>query len=221
MLQTRSSDKRHTALNIASQLKAVTEEWGIAHKVTACVHDNASNMVLANQGMLEWESVPCFAQTLQLAINEGFKVASVSRVVGASGRLVSHFHRSTVATVGLKNKQQQQNLPLHKLIQHCPTCWNSICDMFERLREQRWAVAATLSDRTITKLSDARTLELTDDNWQTIEDIMPALQSLKCATTALCSETHVCISMEHPVTHSLLTRHLIPNSTQSPEKLWT
>ncbi|KAK1891848.1 Bifunctional protein GlmU [Dissostichus eleginoides] len=51
------------------------------------------------------------------------------------------------------------------------------------------------------------TLELTDQNGQVIEDILPALQSLKCATTALCSD--VCISLEHPVSNSLLTRHLM------------
>ncbi|XP_033965552.1 E3 SUMO-protein ligase ZBED1-like [Pseudochaenichthys georgianus] len=207
VLQTRSSDERHTAQNIAAQLQAAAEEWGLTDKITACVHDNA--MVLANRTIADWESVPCYAHTLQLAINNGFKVGSVHRVVAACGRLVSHFHHSTVATAGLKKKQDAQNLPKHKLIQYSRTRWNSICDMFERLHEQRWAVSATLSDRTITKQNDARTLELTDQNWQVIEDILPALQSLKCAITALCSETHVCISLEQPVTNSLLTRHLM------------
>ncbi|KAJ4924410.1 hypothetical protein JOQ06_000650 [Pogonophryne albipinna] len=120
VLQTRSSDERHTAQNIAAQLQAAAEEWGLTDKITACVYDNASNMVLANRTIADWESVPCYAHTLQLAINDGFKVGSVHRVVAACGRL-----------------------------------------------------------------------------------------SLKCATTALCSETHVCISLEQPVTNSLLTRHLM------------
>ncbi|KAJ8332552.1 hypothetical protein SKAU_G00423410 [Synaphobranchus kaupii] len=38
--------------------------------------------------------------------------------------------------------------------------WNSVCDMFGRLVEQRWAVSAVLSDRTVTRLPDARALEL-------------------------------------------------------------
>ena len=107
-----------------------------------------------------------------------------------------------------EEKQEQQNIPRNKRIQCCRTLWNSISDMFERLHEQRWAVSATLSDRTITKQNDARTLELIDENWKVIEDIFEA--SFKFTTTALCSETHVCISLEHPVTNSLLTRHLIP-----------
>ena len=162
VLQTLCSDERHTAQNIAAQLQAATEEWGILDKVTACVHDNTSNMVLANRSLLEWESVPCFAHMLQLALNNGFKVGSAMRVVGACGKLVSHFHHSTVVTAGLKRKQEQQNIPQHKRIQYCGTRWISISDMFERLHKQRWAVSATLSDRTITKLNDARTLELID-----------------------------------------------------------
>ena len=146
VLQTRSSDERHTAQNIAAQLQAAAEEWGLMDKITACIHDNASNMVLANRTIADWESVPCYTHTLQLAINDGFKVGSVHRVVAACGRLVSHFHHST--------KQDAQNLPKHKLIQYSRTRWNLICDMFERLHEQRWAVSATLSDRTITKSDD-------------------------------------------------------------------
>ena len=49
VLETRSSDERHTVENIAAHLRAVTEEWGVHDKVVACVHENARNMVLANQ----------------------------------------------------------------------------------------------------------------------------------------------------------------------------
>ena len=87
--------------------------------------------------------------------------------------------------------------------------------MLERLHEQSWAVCATLSDRNTTKLSEARALELADDNWQTIEDILPTLHSLKCATTVMCSETHMCLSMVHPVTRSLLSKHLLPIERES------
>uniref|UniRef100_H3A8P7 HAT C-terminal dimerisation domain-containing protein n=1 Tax=Latimeria chalumnae TaxID=7897 RepID=H3A8P7_LATCH len=195
ILQTRAMPERHTAENLADMLNTAAKTWNLKGKITACVHDNASNIVLANTPLLEWESNPCFAHTLQLAINDGFKVSSINHVVGAASQLVSHFHHSTVATQALKLKQQQQNLPQHRLMQYCKTRWNSINDMFEHLQEQRWAIAAVLSDRSFTKLAEARTLELTDDNWQIIEELLPVLRSLKCATTALCDESEVSISM--------------------------
>lgn len=206
VLQTRVMEERHTAENLAAVLTSAVEEWGLTGKIMACVHDNASNITVANQHLLEWESVPCFAHTLQLAINDGFKAQAMHHLIGACNRLVSHFHHSTVATAALKKKQELQQLPCHKLIQSCKTRWNSVSDMMERLHEQRWAITAVLSDRTVTKLADARTLELTDASWSTLEDILPVLESLKTATTALCSESCVSVSMVYPVTMSLLNR---------------
>uniref|UniRef100_H2ZY22 HAT C-terminal dimerisation domain-containing protein n=1 Tax=Latimeria chalumnae TaxID=7897 RepID=H2ZY22_LATCH len=213
-LQTHAMPKRHTAENLADMLNTAAETWNLKGKITACVHDNTSNIVLANTALLKWESNPCFAHTLQLAINDVFKVSSINCVVGAASRLISHFNHSMVATQALKLKQQQQNLPQHHLMQYCKTRWNSISDMCERLQEQRWAIAAMLFDRSFTKLAEARTLELTD-NWQIIKELLPVLRSLKCATTALCGESEVSISMVYPVTATLLSKHLKPVPEES------
>ena len=206
ILQTRAMPERHTAENMANVLQAAVESWGIADKVDVCVHDNATNIVLANSRYLEWESHRCFAHTLQLAIDDGFKVGAITSAVWAAARLVSHFHHSTAATQALKMKQQDQNLPDHRLIQHVKTRWNSIYDMFERLLEQRWAITAVLSDREVTKLSDARTLEPVDTNWHIMEEMLPVLKSLKGATTAVCGEKDVWISTVYPITATLLSR---------------
>ena len=37
--------KDHTAENIANELKAATDEWGITWKIVAMVTDNAANIV--------------------------------------------------------------------------------------------------------------------------------------------------------------------------------
>ena len=195
----------HTAENLVEGLKrTAVGEWGFEGKIIAYVHDNASNILLANTQLLEWDSSSCFAHTLQLAIIDGFKVDAVSRVVAAASRVVSHFHHSTVASQALRSKQEQQNLPQHCLIQHCRTRWNSICDVVERLHEQRWAIATVLSDKRFTKLSDSRTLEPTDQSWHIMEELIPVLKSLKMATTALCGESDMSISQVYPVTTTLL-----------------
>lgn len=54
VLQTKAMPERHTAEN----LSAAMDQWGLSGKITACVHDNASNMVLANTELLEWDSQP-------------------------------------------------------------------------------------------------------------------------------------------------------------------
>ncbi|XP_017544709.1 E3 SUMO-protein ligase ZBED1-like [Pygocentrus nattereri] len=183
--------------------------WRLSGRVTACVHDNARNIVQANNPTrVSWKSVACFAHTLNLAVNDGFAAAGVSRAIVAAGRLVKHFHHSTIATKALEEKQQQMSLPPHRLIQSCKTRWNSVCDMFQRLVEQRWAVSAVLSDRSVTKLADARTLELRDDYWQLMEDMAPVLGTLKCATTVMSTESEVSISNTYPITFSQMNNHL-------------
>ncbi|KAK0134197.1 Zinc finger BED domain-containing protein 1 [Merluccius polli] len=127
VLQTCAMEERHTAANLAEHLRTSTSKWGLEGKVIACVHDNAANMVLANETILDWESVPCFAHTLQLAVHDGLKANAMTRLTGACSRLVGHFHHSTVATNALKKKQAQlfpDGENHHKLIQSCKTRWN-------------------------------------------------------------------------------------------------
>ena len=53
-------------------------------------------------------------------------------------RLVGHFKHSALATGELKKGQQQMNVTENKLIQQCPTKWNSTYSMLQRLIEMRW-----------------------------------------------------------------------------------
>ncbi|XP_059367736.1 E3 SUMO-protein ligase ZBED1-like [Carassius carassius] len=107
-------------------------------------------------------------------------------------------------------------LATHRLTQSCKTRWNSVCEMFDRLVEQRWAVVAVLSDRTVTKLQDARILELKDEYWQLMEDTQPVLSALKCATTVMSAEKDVSISNTYPVTFGLINIHLMRNEGDGP-----
>lgn len=226
VLLTKGMPKSHTADNLAEKLNDAVDDWGLTGRVVACVHDNARNIVLANNpDRVNWMSVACYAHTLQLAVNDGF-TPHLKPVIAAAGRLVGHFHHSSKATEALKAKQQamglttetdetddenenQKQTDKHKLIISCKTRWNSVCDMFDRLVEQRWAVCAVLSDRTVTKHTDARTLELKDDDWQLMEDVAPVLDALKCATTAMSTESEVSISNTYPITFSLINTHLV------------
>lgn len=62
--------------------------------------------------------------------------------------------------------------------------------MFQGLRGQRQAVTAVLADRRVTKLPDEKRLAILDSQWQIVEDFIPVLQALKCATTALGTEVN-------------------------------
>lgn len=120
--------ERHTAENIANQLKAVLTEWKVWHKVVAIVSDNAANMVMAITDHLK-KHVPCFAHTLNLAVQDAIRMIDVlhTKVKDKGSTLSSNTLKET----------QQRNGPILKLKQAMPTRWNSSHHMFKRMLEVR------------------------------------------------------------------------------------
>ncbi|XP_051279716.1 E3 SUMO-protein ligase ZBED1-like isoform X1 [Dicentrarchus labrax] len=204
------SDSHTTTDSVTEKLLKTVQAWGIAGKVTACVHNNAQDILSAHAcAHVTWDYATCFATTLQFAVSDGL-CEDLVRIIAAAGKLVKHFNHSLLASEALEQKQVQMCLPQHKLIQSSKARWDTICDMFERLLEQRWAIKAVLSDRTVTNRQEAQTLEIEDDCWQIIENFTPVLATLKWATTVMSAETEVSISNIYPITFSLIQTHLVP-----------
>lgn len=209
VLATRSMEETHTAIHLKEKIEAILNEYNLSEKTFTCVHDNAANINLAIESSVCFEEhIGCSAHTLQLVINTGLKNPRIQRALGAASRLVAHFKRSNKSTNGLVQKQSNMNLPQHKLIQSVVTRWNSTYDMCERLLEQRWAIVAVLGDTKFTKPSEARTLELRDEDWKVIGDICKCLKPFKTATETFSAEQHVSVSVVCPVIYALVNKHL-------------
>jgi hypothetical protein len=214
VLFTKEMSERHTGENIATCLKQACVHWEIPEEfIVALVHDNASNMTTAARE-LGWESLPCVAHTLQLAVNKGLNISQISRQSAVCRKLVGHFKHSSLAMTALKEKQEQLNLEKHHLIQDVSTRWNSTYFMFERLLEQRWGIYAVLHDE---KVSEAkyRCLNPTETQWALLGDMAKVLKPLQIATTALCESEIVSVSLVYPIIHSLITKHLFRSEDDS------
>ncbi len=215
VLLTQAMPEKHTGINIAERLRDSVKEWNIdENNISAVVRDNARNMDVA-MVQLGWPDVPCFAHTLQLAVNNGLDLAQVSRVTAVARKLVGHFKHSAVATTTLKDKQKQLNAPQHHLIQDVVTRWNSTFFMMERLLEQRWSIYAVLHDENRSQ-SRYKNLYLNEGQWQLAEQLVKVLKPLQVATTALCESEIVSVSLVYPVIHGLLTNHLCVNPDDLP-----
>jgi hypothetical protein len=189
-------------------MKSTVEEW-VCLKRSLHVSMTIPVTVLANKPQfVPWKSWPRVAHTLQLAVNDGLKKANTDDITTASNKLVGHFHHSTLATKALEEKQRKLGIPQRRLIVSCRIRWNSDCDMFNRLYDQRPAVSSVLADRNVTKLSEERQLALQHNQWQVTEEMLPVLRALKCATTALSADTYVSLSNAFSVMHALLSIHL-------------
>ena len=167
-------------------------------------------MALATD-ILKWPDIPCFGHTLQLCVVAGLDNSTLNRLLAAARKLVGHFKHSPLAMGFLKEKQRAMNIPEHKLIQDVNTRWNSSFFMLERLLEQRWAIYGVLHDDRISK-PDYKRLDLKEEQWELISDLIVALRPLQVATTALCNENNVSISSIYPIVNGLLKKHLVISS---------
>lgn len=212
---------RHTQAIIAEHLGNVADDWSIKNKVVACVHDGASNVKDVGN-MNGWFDVQCAAHKLQLCINNAMGTHAVtnhpiSKCVSAASRLVGHFSHSPMAVGELMKRQvsmDSNKTPL-KLIQHCKTRWNSVYDMFERLSQLRWPVVAVLSDRNVVKLNDAKALDMKDEYWQLLTELLPVLKALQIVTSVMSAESQPSASCVFPMLWGLMKNHLIVNEEDS------
>ena len=184
--------ERHTSINIATRTEEAAEMWNIDGKhVSAVVTDNASNMSAAVVDILEWNHLPCFAHTLQLAVNKGLDANSLVHLSSLGRKLVSHFKHSALATAAPSRKQEQMNLPKHRLLQDVVTHWNSTFLMFNNCLNRGGQFMQFFYDEHGTQ-SQYKHLHLKEDQWNLMKQMVEVLEPLQIATTAL-SKYRLCL----------------------------
>ena len=210
MLQTRQLAESHTAENLANVLKNCFSEWGISDRYIVGVTDNARNIVNAWNDQLEKPNIPCVAHTLNLAVGRVLKLGSVANILGHVRNLVSQFHYSTTLAAKLRAKQSLLKMSQHKLINDCPTRWNSSYDMLSRVLEQQLAICAVLIE-TPSKAN----FSLDTKQVKTMEELCGLLKPLKDLTVKLSGQTYCTSSMVLPSIQKLLSVHLAEGQTDS------
>ena len=200
-LQTREVVSSHTAQNLAGEISCSLDEWGITDKVVMVTTDNGQNIKNAIIEELQYSHLCCVGHTLQLGIGKALQLTAVSRVLGRVRKLVEHFHKSTLATNCLREKQIRLELPQHVLVMECKTRWSSTYHMIQRVQEQQAAICAVLAenrDRTI------RSLLPENEEWSTIEDLLSVLKPFCDGTTIMSGSRYPTFSFLAPLLHKLL-----------------
>ena len=133
VLHAKPFKERHTSENINETIGNMINQYNIPfHKIHSIVHDNASNMVKGIEDSI-YDSLPCFIHTLQLALQECiFKQRGVRDVVAKSKNLHTHFSKSHLACNRLHEIQKSFGHPILKVLNDCPTRWDSTFQMIER-----------------------------------------------------------------------------------------
>jgi len=118
----------HTADFISKELSAVCHEWSVDVGALHVVTDSGANVKKAMTQLPIQKWRPCFAHNLQLVVNGALaskEVSDLPKIVSKARSIVGHFRRSPLATTQLQKAQEQLQIPQQKLIQDCPTRWNS------------------------------------------------------------------------------------------------
>lgn len=213
VLSTRQVTGSHDHESILQKWYETEKDFGISEKVVSMTSDNASNMKAAarkHECKTNFEGgISCFAHTLQLAVHEGLDQPLLKETTAICRKLVGHFNMSSQASDALKEYQKNQKAEkILRIIQDVPTRWNSTYFMLKRLQELRTVVYALLHDPKIIKPAHCQNFEITDAQWQIIEDIIPVLEPFVTATEALSSEAYPSASCVLPMLLRLIQNNL-------------
>ncbi|CAH2004378.1 unnamed protein product [Acanthoscelides obtectus] len=96
LLECSATDMRHTAENLAEDMKRVTRDWQIENRVIFAVADNAPNIQKALQ-QIGWRHMGCVAHTINLIVKDGIKNDEILSVLEKIREIVSHFKKSTIS----------------------------------------------------------------------------------------------------------------------------
>lgn len=188
-------------------------DWNLIGKVQAAVHDSARAMELAGNLIETEDSISCAAHLIQLVVKDCMTAVPQYEAVSKKGaRIVSHFHHSDLAVGALSKRQKQLEMKNERLIQSCPTRWDSTFYMCESLLRNRSATELVLGDRQITTAAISKNLEISEEEWDVMESMVKVLRPFQVATTVLCNEKMVTISLVRPIIHGLKTKHMIESS---------
>ena len=117
VLVTREMTERHTGVHIEYSLTEIAKDWNLDGKIVAIVHDNASNMVLASDLLEDWGDLPCFAHTLQLAVNAGLEINTIWYCLKATSQMNDYLCPYCARTRMRLERRNALNLSLYSAVE--------------------------------------------------------------------------------------------------------
>ena len=190
--------ERHSASYLASELTSVLEEKNIKDVIVTT--DNGANIKAAVK-LNNWPRFPCFAHTINLAVQSGLETSEIQPTMEKAKTIVRHFKHSSVAYCKLKEAAtclRETDNTIGKctaLVQEVPTRWNSAYDMMNHLIALKPAVMAPLTDEQMIP---------TTAEWKIMQKLCDILEPIKVSSETLSADTYPTMGMTYPSVMKIL-----------------
>ncbi|KZC14087.1 PREDICTED: zinc finger BED domain-containing protein 1-like [Dufourea novaeangliae] len=164
---------------------------------------------LTNRGLT---LVPCLLHTLQVCAQACFEnpeVASIlSKCRAAIGAIISH----PAASAALSMQEQLLELEENTMLMDYPPVWTSTYNMLEQIVLRRNIVTSILESM---EGVDQEMVDVTNEQWKIIEDLVTVLEPFKVTIMTLSEEKMPLISLLKPLLWQLVSSHLKVKETDS------
>ena len=115
--------------------------WGLGHVERFFTTDNTTNCQKAFE-KCNW--LGCLGHIIHLVVRAGFEVEQVQKLIGKIKDVLKYFHKSTNASLLLKENEEFLGFPELNVLSESPTRWNSFKKSGKRLLDIMDPVNVTL-----------------------------------------------------------------------------
>lgn len=188
LLECKNNTASSSAENLAREIKQIINKFELQDKVLIVISDNGANVKSAITKELKLNHFSCYAHTLNLIVQKSLEpVQTLQQKVRT---IVSHFKRSSQAQEKLFQFQREKGSALpKKLIQECPTRWNSTFFMFERFSELQDSIKSSVALINMDKDKESMIHVLTNEEWQICSELARILKPFEEISKQMCGET--------------------------------
>ncbi|GES83504.1 zinc finger BED domain-containing protein 4-like [Rhizophagus clarus] len=202
----------HTGDAIQKELEKIISEWELQDKVFFCTTDNAASMKKCLNQISWLQRLSCTAHTIQLVVGKGLLAAEV--LIARAKRLINFFtspkQNERLLDAQKKNSEDpEEEGDLHTIfyraITDVETRWSSTFIAWERLIILKPYIDIVISSLNVSKDRNAKDdakrlmkINLTDDEWNTIRDLLEILGPFAELTEKLEGTKYATMSYIYP-----------------------
>ncbi|KAK0182108.1 hypothetical protein PV327_000277 [Microctonus hyperodae] len=217
-LETKILNTFHTPMSWSENqwglaIDSLFSEWELnCEKITAVVVASVRNELLtalSNRGLT---IVPCLLHTLQLCAQSCFENVDVAIILNKCRAIIGAISKSNTLSESIPMQEPLLEIDENPIVMDCPSIWISTYNMIDQMVLRRNIISVMLE--TIDGI-DQDAIELSDDQWKIMEDLVRVLEPFKVTILTLSEEKMPIISLLKPLLWQLVSSHMKPKDTES------